>query len=213
MPLLLLDLDNTLVDRDAAVRSAMAAFLTDHDLPATDLPRLMAADGDGYTPRAGLAALMTARYGARVPPHTIHALLDNGATDRVTLSDPVRTALLTARAAGWTLLVVTNGRTAQQTAKLERTGLDALLDGWTISEAVGRKKPDPKIFHAAAAGRSLRAAWMVGDSAVADVLGARGIGLRTAWVSRGRRWTEPAFAPTHTAPDTASAIAHVLTSP
>ncbi|MFJ8826807.1 HAD hydrolase-like protein [Streptomyces sp. NPDC102467] len=54
---------------------------------------------------------------------------------------------------------------------------------------------------------------MVGDSAAADVGGALKLGLRTAWVTRGRPWTEPAFAPTHLAPDTASAIAHVLTSP
>lgn len=36
MPLLLLDLDNTLVDRDAAFRTAVTDFLAQHGLPETE---------------------------------------------------------------------------------------------------------------------------------------------------------------------------------
>ncbi|WP_247223096.1 hypothetical protein [Streptomyces scabiei] len=50
MPLLLLDLDNTLIDRDAAFRAAVAAFLSAHGLPATDLSWVTAVDAGGYTP-------------------------------------------------------------------------------------------------------------------------------------------------------------------
>ncbi|NEB76411.1 HAD family hydrolase [Streptomyces sp. SID14478] len=210
MPLLMLDLDNTLIDRDAAFRSAATQFLAEQGLPPRELPWIMSMDGDGFTPRPDVARAMTHRYGDRVAPAAIHELLDRGAADRVTLDDAVRAALLGATAAGWTPVVVTNGRTVQQTRKIERTGLDTLVDGWVISESAGHKKPDPAIFHAAAAGRSLDAAWMVGDSATADVGGAHRLGLRTAWVSRGRRWPEPDFGPTHTAVDAASALAYVV---
>ncbi|MFI7336505.1 HAD family hydrolase [Streptomyces sp. NPDC050085] len=212
MPLLLLDLDNTLIDRDAAFRSAMTTFLAEHGLPAGDLAWIMAVDDDGYRPRPDVARAMTRRYGDRVPLAAIHEVLDRGAADRVTLDDTVRAALLEARAAGWTPVIVTNGRTHQQTVKIRRTGLDLLVDSWVISEAVGHKKPAPEIFHAAAAGRSLRAAWMVGDSAPADVGGAGALGVRTVWVSRGRSWAERDFTPTRVAADAATAIGLVVGS-
>jgi putative hydrolase of the HAD superfamily len=40
-PLILVDLDNTLIDRDAAFRSAAAAFLHDLGHPASDLAWIM----------------------------------------------------------------------------------------------------------------------------------------------------------------------------
>ncbi|MGI5367199.1 hypothetical protein [Streptomyces iakyrus] len=67
MPLLLLDLDNTLVDRDAAFRAAVADFLVEHALPVHDAEWLMTVDAGGYTPRAEVARAVRARYGARAP--------------------------------------------------------------------------------------------------------------------------------------------------
>lgn len=68
--MLLLDLDNTLVDRDAAFRHAAADFLAAHDLPASDLTWLTAADAGGCTARDEPADAMTDRYGDadRPPP-------------------------------------------------------------------------------------------------------------------------------------------------
>ncbi|WP_420036804.1 HAD family hydrolase [Streptomyces sp. cg28] len=210
MPLLLLDLDNTLIDRDAAFRSAMAAFLAEHRLPAGDLAWIMAVDDDGYAARPAVLSALTRRYRDQVSPAAVQDVLDRGAADRVTLADPVRAALVAAARAGWTPVVVTNGRTAQQTRKIRRTGLDALVDGWTISEAVGHRKPAPGIFHAAAAGRSLRSAWMVGDAAHADIAGGHALGLRTAWLARGRAWQEREYAPTHVAEGVVAALEHVV---
>ncbi|MFD8569401.1 HAD family hydrolase [Streptomyces sp. NPDC059639] len=210
MPLLLLDLDNTLIDRDAAFRSAMAAFLAEHGLPADELAWIMSVDDDGYAPRATVASALTHRYRDQVSPAAVQDVLDRGAADRVTLADPVRTALVEATRAGWTPVVVTNGRTVQQTRKIRRTGLDTLVDGWTVSEAVGHKKPSPEIFHAAAAGRPLRQAWMVGDAARTDIAGAAALGLRSVWLARGRAWQEQEYAPTHIAEGVVAAIGHVV---
>ncbi|PTH84226.1 hydrolase [Streptomyces sp. A244] len=215
MPLLLLDLDNTLVDRDAAFRAAVADFLVEHALPVHDAEWLMTVDAGGYTPRAEVARAVRARYGARAPGPAVRDLLDRGAADRVVLSGPVRIALARALTSGWTLVIVTNGRAAQQETKIRATGLDALTHGWVVSESVGHKKPAPQIFHAAAAtvGVGLDGAWVIGDSPHADIAGAVGIGARSVWVSAGRPWTETAHTPTRTAPDTASAIDSVVDAP
>ncbi|MGI5367200.1 HAD family hydrolase [Streptomyces iakyrus] len=131
------------------------------------------------------------------------------------MSGPVRSALARALTSGWTLVIVTNGRAAQQETKIRATGLDALTHGWVVSESVGHKKPAPQIFHAAAAtvGVGLDGAWVIGDSPHADIAGAVGIGARSVWVSAGRPWTETAHTPTRTAPDTASAIDSVVDAP
>lgn len=212
MPLLLLDLDNTLVDRNAAFQGAVADFLVEHGLPASDLAWVMATDASGYTARHDVAAAMTGRYRGLVPRTAIHALLDNGAADRVVLAETSRSALYRAQAGGWTCVIVTNGQTAQQEAKIRRSGLDQVVQGWVISEEVGFKEPAPEIFHAAANVASVRlaGAWIIGDSPHADIAGAHTLGLRSVWVTDGRPWTENDYQPTHVADDVASAINYVI---
>ncbi|MCP5028502.1 MAG: HAD family hydrolase [Actinomycetia bacterium] len=62
------------------------------------------------------------------------------------------------------------------------------------------KKPDRAIFAAAAAatGASLDGAWMVGDSPLHDIVGAARLGVRTAWLHRGRSWNVQQTEPTVT---------------
>ncbi|MER7991161.1 hypothetical protein ABTY53_37105 [Streptomyces noursei] len=88
MPLLMLDLDHTLVDRDAAFREAVTAFLAEHRLPDPDLTWVMTVDASGYTARHDVAAAMTDRYQDMVPVTAIHALLRHGAAGRVVLTAP-----------------------------------------------------------------------------------------------------------------------------
>jgi putative hydrolase of the HAD superfamily len=62
--------------------------------------------------------------------------------------------------------IATNGNTAQQTAKIRRTGLDAHIDALAISEEVGASKPDARMFQVAARRCGSRLdgdGWMVGD--------------------------------------------------
>ena len=95
MPLSMLDLDNTLVDRDAAFRDAASEFLATYDLPEEDVAWLMSVDAGGYTPRPDLAKAMTERYGGAVTDADVRGFLDRGAADRVTLAEPTREALAT----------------------------------------------------------------------------------------------------------------------
>jgi putative hydrolase of the HAD superfamily len=212
MPLMLVDLDNTLVDRDSAFRAAVAAFVADHGLADTDLAWIMRLDASGYTSRDTVASAMADRYEGRTSPASIRALLDNGAADRVVLESAAKDALISARAHGCTCMIVTNGRAAQQEAKIRNTGLDRLVHGWVVSETIGHKKPAPEIFHAAAeiARVPLGDAWVIGDSPEADIAGAVALGLRSVWVSNNRTWDHATYEPTNVASDVASAIHQVL---
>lgn len=212
MPLLLVDLDNTLIDRDAAFQTAVALFLRDHGLPDTDVAWVMNVDAGGYTARHVVASALADRYRTAVPATAISVLLDGGGAEHASLAEATRNALLAARHAGWPCVIVTNGRTAQQEAKIRNTGLDGLVRGWAVSQAVGHKKPSPQIFRAAAARAGIPPAdaWVIGDSAHADIGGAVTLELRSVWVSNGRSWSQDTYRPTHISADAAAAILHAV---
>jgi putative hydrolase of the HAD superfamily len=215
VPLLLVDLDNTLIDRDAAFRTAVAAFLAGHGLRQADVGWVMSVDASGYTARDVVAAALTERYGDLAPATAISTLLDGGGAEHARLTDATEQALRHASDEGWACVIVTNGRTGQQEAKIRRTGLDRLVQGWVISEAAGHRKPGPEIFRRAAglAGHPLTGGWVIGDSPHTDVAAAVTLGLRSVWVSNGRSWTENAYRPTHITADAASAIHHAVSLP
>ncbi|MFF2923877.1 HAD family hydrolase [Streptomyces celluloflavus] len=134
---------------------------------------------------------------------------------RVVLAQSSREALGSARADGWTCVIVTNGRTVQQEGKIRNTGLDQLVQGWVVSEDVGHKKPEPEIFRAAAAivSAPLPGAWVIGDSPHADIAGADALGLRSVWVTDGRPWTQDSYRPTRVAHAAAAAIHRAISTP
>jgi putative hydrolase of the HAD superfamily len=73
-----------------------------------------------------------------------------------------------------------------QRAGIDETGLASLLDGLVISAEVGASKPDPAIFARAlaVAGVSAGEALHVGDTAAADLAGARAAGIRALHLDR-----------------------------
>lgn len=201
---LLLDLDDTLVDRQAAFRTWAGDFVKSLGALPSDVEWLVEADQHGYAPRELLGDAVRRRYGLQ---RSVDAIVDDvftGMLAHMVLEDEVKTALVAAQDDGWLPVVVTNGRADRQEAKIRRTGLDSLVAGWVISEAVGLRKPDPRIFALGArgAGATLDEAWMVGDTPHADIVGAGLTGIGSTWISHGRAWpfcfwSEPALvAPT-----------------
>lgn len=69
---------------------------------------------------------------------------------------------------------------------LEESGLATHLGAVVISDAVGLRKPRREIFEAVLGrlGVAPEQALHVGDSLRADVVGAAGLGMRTAWITR-----------------------------
>jgi HAD superfamily hydrolase (TIGR01509 family) len=93
---------------------------------------------------------------------------------------PLLTAL---RAAGKTLVLITNGLQSTHIERIALLGLEAFFDHTLISDAVGMAKPDPRIFHhaLALAGCAPHEAAMVGDNPVNDIAGAQAAGMDAFW--------------------------------
>ena len=172
---------------------------------------LIAEDGDGDRDRLQLFETARRRLGletsAQQPVEQYGALF--GAQARRTAE--VLDALGRARSAGWHIAVVTNGHAVQR-VKISAAGLDGLVDAVRVSEIEGRCKPDPWLLELATrrAGVTLEGAWMIGDSAEADVGVAHAAGLDSVWLHHGRPWPLAEDRPTAVAGSSAEAVDRVL---
>jgi len=91
------------------------------------------------------------------------------------------------------LIAVTNGN-----ANLETIGIDHLFHGHVTAAMAGAAKPARQIFDLAVeiGGATAAQTMHVGDHPLYDVDGARGAGLRTAWVNRrASAWPDEFVAP------------------
>ena len=214
MPLLLLDLDNTLLDRAGPFRRWGERFLDGIGAPPTDIDWLISLDADGLTDRWDLADAIRDRYELRIPSIDLVEELHDGVVAQTRLDSLTACALRIADDAGWVPVVVCNGTVRVEDAKIRRTGLDRYVADWVISEEAGVSKPNPRIFALAAqrVRMSLRGAWVVGDSPEADIGGAAAVGLPSVWLHRGRTWSDVRFAPSRTVDGLIAAVATVLAS-
>lgn len=95
--------------------------------------------------------------------------------------------------------IITNGFTALQQIRLERTGLRDYFDLLVISEQVGVAKPDRKIFDYTfeQMGQPPRErVLMVGDTAESDILGGMNAGIATCWLNAHGRSLPEGIMPT-----------------
>lgn len=212
MPLLLLALDDTLVDRTGAFRAWATEFLAAIGAPPGDIDWLLAIDADGLTDRWDVADAIRDRYRLRISAIDLVEALHEGVVEYTRLDPLVACALQIADQAGWVPVVVSNGVVRQQDAKIRRTGLDRYIADWVVSEEAGVSKPNPRIFALAAerVRMPLDGAWVIGDSPEADIGGAAAMGLPSVWVHRGRPWLETRYAPTRTGETVIAALAAVL---
>jgi putative hydrolase of the HAD superfamily len=186
----LFDLDGTLYDRDALVREIAEA---QHDAHTTSLPpmprdeyvrRIIDMDDHGIADKAQGYGTLALGWG--LPEELGATLLDHFWTEydrRCRTPTDTTETLTTLRDAGVKLGVITNGKAARQSRKLELMGLIDAFDTVLISETEGVRKPDREIFERALArlGAKPENALFVGDSPDADVMGALGAGLSAIW--------------------------------
>lgn len=210
--LLLVDLDNTLVDRASAFGSWAIDFVRLLGRPGSEAAWLVEADRDGYEPRDSLARAIKGRFGLDMAVADLVDRLLYEHVDSMTIEPGTTQALTNARQLGWKIAIVTNGTTSQQTLKIQKVGLKPYVDAVVISEAEGIKKPNPEIFWIAARrlGTELTGGWMVGDHPTADIAGGKAAGLETGWVSRGMEWPNETVSPTVVAGTAAEVINAVV---
>lgn len=169
MPLLLVDMDDTLVDRAA----------TAHRWAARHLPRW------AQRPAQPLLGWLVRRFRVHRLVSRLAALYERTHPRSYVLEEGVRESLEEVRRAGWSIAVITNGNRRTQPAKLASAGILPLVDAVVISSHEGFAKPDPRVFRLAAerAGASLEGAWVVGDDLRQEIAGAAKLGLRSVWLN------------------------------
>ncbi len=211
MPLLLIDLDDTLIDRRAGFRNWAHDFCARRGIDVGAVPWLEEIDAFGYTPREEFLARIRDRFSLT---ETLAELLADYDEEYPTYALPPGDRALELmrklRAKGWRIGVVTNGRNLQS-RKLDAAGLTGLVDTCCVSGVEGVRKPDPRIFELAAerCGEPLAGGWMAGDNPQADIGGADALGLGTIWFRHGRDWDEPSFAPTLQVDTLEEALGHL----
>lgn len=204
-PVILLDLDDTILDDTGGASAAWEQACIDCDAPDGLYDAIRAAGAwfwsDPDRHRTGRSDLLEARRSIAATALANLGLSDEGLAARISarlnaLRDeaiaPLPGALETLdalRERGVRLGLLTNGSARHQRWKIERFSLEAHFDYVGIEGEVGFGKPEPEAFL-----RALRAfsvepgeAWMVGDNLVFDVGGGQAVGLHGVWVDvRGR---------------------------
>ncbi len=192
----LFDLDNTLIDRSDAFARLFGHWYD--ALPASRRPSdreefvsRMARYGIGYAPIPEIYRDMLEVWLDSFPSLDAAVEAHFSAMPEMVGIDPRTEAMLKRfRAEGVPVGVVTNGGTQTQWGKLRKTGIANLVTACVVSEELGAWKPDPAIFNHALGliGTDAISTLFVGDNSEHDILGAIGVGMRTAWMSLGRKW-------------------------
>jgi putative hydrolase of the HAD superfamily len=195
---ILFDLDNTLYDREAAFGRWADAYLrdtlrlTDPEEAACIRALIFAMDADGYGSKAAIFERLHALYPALpgVPARSVDVFFDEFLA-HITPEAETESLLDALADARLPFGVITNG-SARQWRKIEGLGLARRTDCLFVSETFGGKKPDPAIFHAAAAHLGVPPAEIlfIGDNPAVDVRGAQAAGMKAAWLHGGHPWPE-----------------------
>ena len=214
MPLLLCDLDDTILDRAGAFVLWAETFAGMWQLEADAHAWLVEQDHGGYRPRPEFFASVRDAFDL---PTSVDDLLRAFYSDfpaLFSLEQEIRTALRRARRQGWRIAIVTNGSPSQE-MKILTAGLHRIVDAWCISAVEGCRKPDRRLLEIAAerCNDSLEGAWFVGDAPDADIGAAHAAGLCSIWLRRGRTWTRDDYSPTLEADSFPEAMELLLADP
>ena len=186
----LFDLDGTLYDRDAAVDALIhnqyRAFQSELKgvSESTFVSRVVALDNHGYFSKQTLYETIAAQWklSKSVQLDLLNHFWSEYDKHCVLPADTVST-LTTLKDAGKKLGIITNGQFDRQNKKIDALGIRDFFDPIVISEAVGIKKPAREIFLNALdqCRASIETSVFVGDHPVADIQGARNVGMQAVW--------------------------------
>ena len=99
------------------------------------------------------------------------------------------------------IIIVTNGTEVVQEKKLERSGLNDIVDNVFISELVGFEKPNINFFEKVVLEvgiKDLKEALIIGDSLTSDIQGGYNIGIDTCWYNPKNEENTTLLSPTYT---------------
>ncbi len=93
---------------------------------------------------------------------------------------------------GFALGVISNGMQKSRVRTLGALAFNHHLSLLVSSERIGVRKPDPRIFAAAASemGVEPRECWYIGDHPINDCVGASAAGMKSVWLRGFHEWPE-----------------------
>ncbi|NKB99410.1 MAG: HAD-IA family hydrolase [Pseudomonadales bacterium] len=186
----LFDLDGTLYSRDELVWNLLSAqydtFSVElgHVDKSLYIDKVVLLDAHGYENKeevysaVGKEFQLSNELERRLIEH-FWACYD----DYCHVPEDTLTTLATLKTRGKRMGVVTNGLTLRQNKKIDALGVRDYFSAIIISEQEGIKKPHPEIFARAAARIDCapEECVFVGDHPVADIDGARAVGMAAVW--------------------------------
>ena len=212
---LLLDVDNTLLDFDAAERQALTDTLTHYGLPCDAAAcdtyhqvnrKLWTGLAKGEIGRSKLFAVRFARFlqAMGLPDNGKSREINDYYEEQLALHPDILPGALTALdelAEVATLAIDSNGAYKVQQARIHDSGIEPYMDGVYISEKVGAAKPSAKLFDHALKDLGVTdrsRVLVVGDDLNADIKGGRNAGLDTCWVNFAGAENDTGIQPKHT---------------
>lgn len=209
---IMMDIDNTLLDFDAAERKALLETLQQFSLPCDEAAvsryheinsslwgelnkgkirrdKLVIERFDRFVKEMGAAAKATELNRAYTEHLATHADVIPGAEEA--LQELAEVA---------TMIAVSNGTESVERGRLKLSGFEKYFDDIFVSEAVGVSKPNPKIFQMAMRKLGIEHSdkvLVVGDSLSADIQGGVNAGLDTCWVNMNGLENESGLTPTY----------------
>ena len=192
------DLDDTLVDRRASFLRFTQRFYethpcvrASHSLEETH-EELLALDHWGHAPKEGLFAKALGIWPGI--DRSVEELVEFFWDELVAGMRPIEGApgfLQELSDAGVPWGIVTNGD-HRQFEKIAAAGMEGLAPFVVASRLFGADKPDPGVFKEGLRRLEAEAAetLFAGDNPFADIQGAHGVGMGTAWLPHNRDWPE-----------------------
>ncbi|HEY3325093.1 MAG TPA: HAD family hydrolase [Planctomycetota bacterium] len=190
------DIDDTLVDRTKAMRSALDTFMQSRPdvFAISESERYVAAclerDKRGYAPRSQFSEWVVNSFPRlQMTPSEFWQACAQAILDNIVI-DPAICNMLASLRGRYRLGVISNGHGSRQRRKLQRAGLSQYFDSIIISGELGVAKPDARIYAGALsrAGFCASESLLVGDDVERDVLGPMQHGMASCWVARGRSY-------------------------
>lgn len=190
------DLDNTLIDRNAAFMACLASFFEEY-LPQVyfynEQPEIEENDDWGYVDRSDFVAWFIQKY---QPWGWEEESLWNYIKTNISSYVPPASAPLQQKLIAlqqqYCLGILTNGSISNQSRKIQQAQLDNIFSSQQIhiSQQHHLHKPNPLLFERILEQEQLQPEQLlyVGDDPVNDVLAPAELGIATCWVSHNREW-------------------------
>ncbi len=183
------DLDQTLLDRNA---SLIAFLKSQHGRlfpqlnQAAFIQRFIDLDQNGYVWKDIVYQAMVSEFDIHQQTwkDLLNDYVNNFHHNSIGFAGLIE-MLTMLKAQNYKLGIITNGRFPFQLQNIQALHIESYFDVILISEREGIRKPDPAIFERALehVGETAVNAVMVGDNPIADIQGAKKVGMRTIWKS------------------------------